>query len=605
MRTPTPEQEGVLRSGSRIRLVRAAPGSGKTWLVAEAIREELRAWPLGRGGIAALSFTRVGGEEIGVALGRGLPHPHFVGTIDAFLFRYVVRPHLRALDPLAKTPELLAADWLPAEIWTSATKVCQGINPFACVWTGRDADGEPVLSRVSKFGGATPLDLDERATVIAFKRKLRRDHGRITLSDSALFASVMLAHATHGAAIRSEIARRFPLLIVDELQDTGIFLSESIRALLGEPGMRGLLVGDPDQSIYEFNGASPQMFDGFGTIVGAEVLDLSTTQRCPAAAASVATHLKRSGGILNPALTRDGRALLLPYSDMVRDVAAVARAFRQASVLDTIKVVARSNATVDELTGRASTDVPSLGCRPAGLLHRAVRHFRRGRSVSALAAARTALELSTLDGEGFTDDQLRGRGVEPRALRDAAIRCILAVDALATNGTAIEWQTAACDVLTTHADSFCTRLGLAAPSKPSKPRRNEGHDRPVARSIATRGARDAGLDGVPVTTVHGVKGETHDVTIVVAPPTSGRGGSKKCPSTLWWPDGTADDEERRVAYVALTRTRRELVLCVDGPAHDRLRVSRPEFVASFEQISLAELLTRLKPAHLADIPLPS
>lgn len=42
MRTPTPEQQKVLDSGdARIRLVRAVPGSGKTWLVAELLRGKL------------------------------------------------------------------------------------------------------------------------------------------------------------------------------------------------------------------------------------------------------------------------------------------------------------------------------------------------------------------------------------------------------------------------------------------------------------------------------------------------------------------------------------------------------------------------------------
>lgn len=566
-------------------------------MVAEAIRDELHSWRPGQGGIAALSFTRVGGEEIRGALDRGMPHPHFVGTIDAFLFRYVVRPHLRALDPNAKTPDLIAAEWQPAEIWTSKT-VCRGINPYACVWTGRDASNNPVLARVNRFGGATELAKHEQEAVVAFKRELRRKHGRITLSDSALFASMILAHAKHGAAVRGEIVRRFPLIIVDELQDTGVFLAESIRALLEEPSARGLLVGDPDQAIYEFNGASPHSFDSFTALPGAEVLELATTQRCPAQTAGVASHLKRSGGSLAGASGRAGRALLVRYQNMVRDVAAVVQASRLDGGRDVVKVVARNNATVDELRGRSGSDVPSLGCRPAALLQRSARNFRRGKYVTALAAARTALELLILEGEGFTDDQLRSRGVDPAQLKDVAIRCMLAVNDMPTTGTAIEWQTKALGVLSSHAAVLCTGLGLPAPKDVKRPRKNPGHDEPVASSIPSTTDDTRQLFGVPVLTVHGVKGETHDVTIVVAPPTSGKAGSKRCPSVLWWPTGTSEDEERRVAYVALTRTRRDLVLCVDEPAFLRLQADRPEFVAGFECFTVGEYVARFGTSSL-------
>lgn len=64
MRTPSTEHAAILASTARVRVVRAVPGSGKAWLVAEVIREELRQWRTPTSGVAALSFTRVGGEEI-------------------------------------------------------------------------------------------------------------------------------------------------------------------------------------------------------------------------------------------------------------------------------------------------------------------------------------------------------------------------------------------------------------------------------------------------------------------------------------------------------------------------------------------------------------
>lgn len=74
MRKATPEQQAVLDNTARVRIVRAVPGSGKTWLVAELIRQKLRTRTMRGSGIAALSFTRVGGDEIRKAVGHELNH---------------------------------------------------------------------------------------------------------------------------------------------------------------------------------------------------------------------------------------------------------------------------------------------------------------------------------------------------------------------------------------------------------------------------------------------------------------------------------------------------------------------------------------------------
>jgi DNA helicase-2/ATP-dependent DNA helicase PcrA len=568
-------------------------------MVAETIRAQLGSWEPGRGGIAALSFTRVGGEEVRSALGHAMPHPHFVGTIDAFLFRYVVRPHIRAIDASAKTPELIPVDWRPEEIWTT-TKFggSRGINPYACVWTGRDSKGKPTLVHVVKNRLATPLNPEEFEAVRRFKGNLLRNKGRITLSDSALFASIILQKPGLGPLVRAEIARRFPLVIVDELQDTGVFLAESLKALLEEPETRGLLVGDPDQAIYEFNGAAPEMFDTFAALPAAELLELRTTRRCPASATAVASHLKRSGSEMFPAEGRSGQAMLVRYDSMGADVAAIAAACRRARPHDLIKVIARSNTTVDALTGRAGGELPTLWCAPATLLHRAVRHFRAARSVSALASARAVLERVALAGEAFTADELRAKGVEPTALRGAALDLLMDANALPTIGTNLDWQLAARELAVDHASRFCAAIGLAAPDAPPKPQKRDGYGAKVADSL--RGASAAGaFAGVPVVTVHGVKGETHDVTIFVSPPTTGKAGTKKCPTTLWWPAAGVDDEERRIAYVAMTRTRGDLIVCIDEAAYKRIAAARADFLTCFTCLTVEEFVTHAAVGLLA------
>lgn len=597
-RTPTADQQEVLESTARIRLVRAAPGSGKTWLVAEAIRGELAGWSTPSSGIAALSFTRVGGDEIRNALGCDLAHPHFVGTLDAFLFRYVVRPHLRALFPALPVPVLVPGEWEPDKNWRRVEIAMKDdpsikINPFACVWIGRGADRAPVIARpIPHSGKSEVLGPGDRERVLQAKHEIWRTRGLVTHSDSAFLAASILRHNKRGPAIREALIRRYPLIVVDELQDTGHFLSESTYALLKTPAARGLLVGDPDQAIYEFNGARPQLFDSFRTLDGTEEIELTSSRRCPPSVAAVASSLRASGGLLQSAEHTEGHAYLVRYTEPT-DVTRVVKAIRDAHVGGVVKVVARLNSTIRLLTGRSSTDPSSLGCRPATALHRGVQAFRRGRPVAGLAAARTAIDLAMFDLDGVDDAALEAYGIDPAEWKALAVRCLLGANALPTAGTVLSWQIDAHTLLVRELGRFGSSTGRYPKKKVRKPyaqaKKPKLHETAVRASLPDPGEAGAGFGQVPVQTVHAVKGETHQATIFVCPPTKGAAGAKKCPSALWWSSKEADAEERRVAYVAATRSRGDLVLCVDEPAYERLSAQRPEFVRLFECCTVTEL----------------
>ncbi len=292
------------------------------------------------------------------------------------------------------------------------------------------------------------------------------------------------------------------------------------------------------------------MFDTFADLSGAMLLELRCSRRCPAAILAAASHLKRSVGELQPAEDRAGRSFLLRYEWMVPDVARVARIAGEARRGDVIKVVTRSNTTVLTLTGRSSGEIPSLHCRPVTLLHRAIQQFRRRRPIAALAAARAAMEQALLGSEGLTDEELASHGIAAPDLKALAIRCLLAANSLPVSGTAIEWQIAAEAALGREIDAFCQAQDRGPAPARKKPGKHKGFD--ALATLSLPGVEDlgTGFDGIPVTTVHGVKGETHDVTVFVVPPTATKAAAKKCPSLLWWPGPEADDEERRIAYVA-------------------------------------------------------
>jgi DNA helicase-2/ATP-dependent DNA helicase PcrA len=602
MRTPTPEQQAVLIADARVRVVRATPGSGKTWLVAEAIRQALDTWTAKTSGMAALSFTRVGGDEIRKAVGHDLGHPHFVGTIDAFLFRYVIRPHLcRVFNGAFALPRIVAGDrgaenWSKCSTNLSAT-VGQGIKLFGCVFID-EREGQAVVAHkphpAQSLRELTGIDAQN---VKEAKRKIWKNCGLLTHSDAALWASKILAHPKLGAIVRAEIIQRFPFLIVDELQDTGYFLAKSIRLLLDEHAAHGLLVGDPDQAIYEFNGARPDLFNTFETIAGAVTLPLASSQRCSSAVAKAATHLKDSAGVFLPAQDRDGRALLIWYNDMAADVPKVLQAIRLNCSAALVKAVARATATVEELTGRRANHAPSLYCPPLTHICRGVRYFRQGKNVNALAATRAALELAIFLHEGVEDEELAALHIAMHDWKAFAIRCLLKVNALATTGTCFEWHQEAGQILDKEIISLGLDSSVAFVVGKLKPQKRNGWQRQSADLFPAPSIGAGTTHGVSVQTVHSVKGETHDVTVLVCPPTS---KLNQCPSKVWWSTRDKDREEKRIAYVAMTRTSGDLIVCVSQGCFARLSEDHTPFVESFECINVTDFLSSLERPTLKD-----
>lgn len=595
MRTPTPEQQAVLenKEKARIRVVRSAPGSGKTWLVAEVIRQALDAWPKGTSGIAALSFTRVGGDAIRKAVGHDLDHPHFVGTIDAFLFRYVIRPHLRHVFNWFANPRLLVGEW-GAEHWdrlgSGQSPRVKEIKLFGCAYIGEEQGQEVIAHKPHTALPLQRLTGNDLLLVRAAKKKIWEQHGLLTHSDAAFWAAKVLADPTFGPVVRAEVIQRFPFLIVDELQDTGYFLGKSIRLLLEELSATGVLVGDPDQSIYEFTGARPDLFESFEAIGGAVTFPLASSLRCPPAVVRAAMHLKDVKGAIGPNHEKKGRAILIRYNDMVEDTRKVIGAIRASRSAKVLKVVARGTATIDALIGRGSGDTPALHCPPLRHIFRAVVAFRHGRNISALAAARAAVDRVVFQHEGVNDEELVTFDIDPRDWKALAIRCLFKANAIEVTGTSFDWHSRAGETLDQEINSFGLHPTLGFVTGRLKPQQRKGWDRPATDFLPHGDTDIQALLGVPVQTVHGVKGETHDATIFVCPPQDQKA---RCPSVLWWAVSDKAREEKRIAYVAMTRSQGDLVVCVSDETYNRLATDRVAFVESFECMTVDECVKSL------------
>src|SRR3989304_709163 len=94
---PTDQQRDAIFADELEFLLRAAPGSGKTWTSCRRFIWRGANWPHSAGGLALLSFTNAAIREFQTAtikIGRRdlLSDPNYVGTFDAFVERFIISP---------------------------------------------------------------------------------------------------------------------------------------------------------------------------------------------------------------------------------------------------------------------------------------------------------------------------------------------------------------------------------------------------------------------------------------------------------------------------------------------------------------------------------
>ncbi len=104
------------------------------------------------------------------------------------------------------------------------------------------------------------------------KRRLFEEEGRL---DFDLFASCASELLNRSSKVRELVSRKYPLIILDEFQDTDSKEWDLIQAL-GQD-CRLVALADPEQRIYEFRGASPTRIPEFIAQFRPSEFDFSTT----------------------------------------------------------------------------------------------------------------------------------------------------------------------------------------------------------------------------------------------------------------------------------------------------------------------------------------
>jgi DNA helicase-2/ATP-dependent DNA helicase PcrA len=532
--------------------VEACPGAGKTQAIVQRFVERPGAGD--RRGIALLSFTNAAVDE---ARARCTDRPelvrapNFVGTIDGFINRFIVAPVFVSETGISPT---FRDSWRNVPGSTFGVKSVQG--QFQLDWFAFDFEGAATVDEtrvkwdrkhlVKNLEGWQRTKVEAEASA----RWLRNVSRGVMNADAArIHAAAFLANSPIRATLSELIASRFSEVIVDEVQDCCDEDVLVLRLIL-EAGVRLVMVGDPDQGIYGFRGASAAGLEGLRELV--HVGDrLNGNFRSSPAICGVVDSLRSTVATDEPT----GKHATVEHAVQLVSYRTPAQARRHIEVLAEHFGIQRHDLVVLAHSGSRARTCAGGG---ADLKASDSKLYALARAVHAVqdesASSRTrADELShferLLQQQAIPDLQeiaqsefVDGLGLSARAYRERALRLAMSLDPpFGSPPSAFKTQ------LTAQVDAQ-QKLGWSM-NNVKTPNGNVWPDTPS-------GAEDCFAHS----TIHGYKGLQSPAVALVIPDRPSGTSDDEDGVHLWCSD--APGESRNVLYVGASRAEQLLILVV-------------------------------------------
>ena len=367
----TAEQRDAVTTRASPLCVVAGAGSGKTRVLTRRIAWQASEAHVDPRRVLAVTFTRRAARELRSRLrGIGLNDAVRAGTFHAValaqLRRYAAdsgRRPPRILESVAglinelrpRGDRAAAADIANEIGWCRARLVTPENYPSAA----RAARRRPSTGRADRF-----------AQIYADYESAKRKRRLLDFDDVlARSLELMAAEPKHAAAHRWLHQH----LLVDEFQDINPLQFALLRSWLG-PDSTLVVVGDPDQAIYGWNGADPELINTVGEhFPGCAVLHMRTNFR------STPEVLDAAGRILGrppqPAVRPPGDDPTVTVCDGADEAAVLARRVRHrhrpGSSWRRQAVLARTNAQLEPLRkALRRQNIPIAAAGDASLIRR-------------------------------------------------------------------------------------------------------------------------------------------------------------------------------------------------------------------------------------------
>ncbi len=330
-----PEQRAVAEAVRGPVCVLAGAGTGKTRAITHRIAHAVRSGVVDAQSVLAVTFTtRAAGELRQRLRALGAPGvqartfhaaalrqltyfwPRVIGGEAPSVIESKLPVIAEACRQLRRTPDRSELRDIAAEIeWAKVTQ----IGP------------EDYTAAAAKHHRTPPVAADEISRLYEAYERLRRERHLVDFETILeLTAAVMTEHQE----VATQIRRQYRYFVVDEYQDVN-----PLQKLLLDTWLGGrddiCVVGDPNQTIYSFTGASPRYLTGFAVehpqaAVIRLVRDYRSTPQVVDLANRVIARGRSPHRLELVAQRPDGpRPVFADYDDEPAEAAGVARAIRK------------------------------------------------------------------------------------------------------------------------------------------------------------------------------------------------------------------------------------------------------------------------------------
>ena len=357
--------------------------------------------------------------------------------------------------------------------------------------------------------------------------------------------------------VATAIAERFPVIIIDEVQDTSIN-QMAVFELLSDSGMKSMfLVGDPDQSIYEWRNANPECMLQKLDDPNWKTIELTGNFRSSQNICNVTSFFSSSlqGNGSNDAIgdwkdETEKPVLLLTRKNLEDEIINY---FLDKCIKMGIEILPKNVAVLTRGRIYSDTDISGLWkSKEIELFAKAAYEWKFGSRKKAYQEASKASYnmIFNEDTDEYVMSQKIRECTDENTWKDYVSDILIEMPDIETEIG--EWVKSFSAVFC----SVCARYGyeISIDKKLKDIFKIKQSDKksPNFKKIPLRKYFEKRAeDKYTRSSIHGVKGESYDAVLIYV---KSRTGSTITPKLLM--EGPLDQELMRLAYVAMTRPRR-------------------------------------------------